>query len=419
MRILFLSNLYPPHAIGGYEIACASVVDALRARGHDVAVLTSWSHIVPALAEPDWVMRRFDMRSYVGHVPPDEALQRSNHHAATVSSLGNTMALLDALRQFRPDVVYVWNVVGVGGLGLLDAINLAGIPWVLHLMDRVPADLSMSTPPACRALYGADAAAPYAAARIVAMGQHLVDEIAMTSGITFRQGVDLVPGWADVSGAPPHEPYLRDGIARFVTAGFLGAHKGVDLILEASALLKAEGLRFHVTLFGAGEVAQYVARARALQLDDVVWFAGPRSQAALIDAYAGFDAFLFPTHQREPFGFAPVESAGCATPPIITAQCGAAERLVGEVHCLKIERDTASLAGAMRRVARGEVDLARLGRAGRRLVTTDLSFGRLLPRIEAILLEHARLPPRPMVAEAALPLMAFLKHNLSLRLAFG
>ncbi|TMC57253.1 MAG: glycosyl transferase family 1, partial [Chloroflexi bacterium] len=41
MRLLFLSNFYPPHHFGGYEELCAEVAEGLRARGHTVAVLTS------------------------------------------------------------------------------------------------------------------------------------------------------------------------------------------------------------------------------------------------------------------------------------------------------------------------------------------------------------------------------------------
>ena len=41
MRILVISNLYPPHGLGGYEERCKVCVDALRQRGHEVAVLTS------------------------------------------------------------------------------------------------------------------------------------------------------------------------------------------------------------------------------------------------------------------------------------------------------------------------------------------------------------------------------------------
>ena len=41
VRILVISNLYLPYHIGGYELVCADVVDALRERGHELRVLTS------------------------------------------------------------------------------------------------------------------------------------------------------------------------------------------------------------------------------------------------------------------------------------------------------------------------------------------------------------------------------------------
>ncbi len=40
-RLLFVSNYYPPHALGGYEMWCHEVATGLRARGHHVSVLTS------------------------------------------------------------------------------------------------------------------------------------------------------------------------------------------------------------------------------------------------------------------------------------------------------------------------------------------------------------------------------------------
>jgi glycogen(starch) synthase len=41
MRILVLTNLYPPAALGGYERMCRDVVERFRRRGHTVGVLTS------------------------------------------------------------------------------------------------------------------------------------------------------------------------------------------------------------------------------------------------------------------------------------------------------------------------------------------------------------------------------------------
>jgi hypothetical protein len=36
-----VTNLYPPHHIGGYELGCRDVVEKLRSRGHAMRVLTS------------------------------------------------------------------------------------------------------------------------------------------------------------------------------------------------------------------------------------------------------------------------------------------------------------------------------------------------------------------------------------------
>ena len=41
MRILFLSNYYPPYARGGYEQWCEEVAEELVQRGNEVCVLTS------------------------------------------------------------------------------------------------------------------------------------------------------------------------------------------------------------------------------------------------------------------------------------------------------------------------------------------------------------------------------------------
>ena len=41
MRVLALTNAFPPPAQGGYSEACADVMHGLAARGHQVRVLTS------------------------------------------------------------------------------------------------------------------------------------------------------------------------------------------------------------------------------------------------------------------------------------------------------------------------------------------------------------------------------------------
>lgn len=419
MRILFITNLYPPVVLGGYEIACANVAQAMAARGHDVRVLTTWSHLPLPADNPVWVRRDLDLHWYIPHKSRNAIVDERDLHSAVCSSYSNTLHLINSLRDFRPDIVYVWNLLGIGGVAMLDLLNQVGVPWVLHMMDRVPVDLVSNTPAHVLGLFNAQGAALYARARIISMSEHLLDEIKVLSGITFAQGADVVPGAVDLSARVPHDAYLRDGRARFVTAGAVSPHKGIDLILQASAKLKIEGLAFSVDIYGDGELPRYVDMARTLQVDDRVRFLGSRSQSELLRLYAEYDAFLFPTWEREPFGFAPVEAAGCGTPPIMTRNCGASERLVDGVHCLKIDRTVTDLADAMRRVASNRVDLARMGRAGHRLVATDLSLTRCLDRIELALSAHAQPWRYEAADDQSLSLLAFLKHNLSISLRFG
>jgi glycogen(starch) synthase len=55
VRLLVITDLYPPIAFGGYERTCAELVDGLRER-HEVTVLTSdlRRNAAPELA---WVRR--------------------------------------------------------------------------------------------------------------------------------------------------------------------------------------------------------------------------------------------------------------------------------------------------------------------------------------------------------------------------
>ncbi len=419
MRILFLNNLFPPLVIGGYEIACANVARALAGRGHDIRLLTTWSHLPLLADQPAWVDRSLDLQWFIPHLSPEPKVQERAIHASFCTIYPNTLRLLQVVREFRPDIVYVWNVAGIGGVALLDLLNQVKVPWAIHLMDRIPAELKAHVPPTILGLFNAQGAELYATARIISMSQHLVDEIEQVGHIGFPQGVDLIPGWADETDALPHEPYLRDGEARFVTAGTVRPHKGIDLILQASSALKMSGREFKVDIYGDGEIQRYVDMARTLQVDDRVSFKGSRRQPELLKLYAEYDCFLFPTWEREPFGFTPVEAAARGAIPIMTRKCGASERLVDGVHCLKIERNVEDLIEAMTMITDRHVDLEAMGQAGHRLGTSDLSFSHCLDRVEAVLRGHARDWQTALADDPKLPLLAFLKHNLSLALRFG
>ncbi len=104
LRILVLSNFYPPLVYGGMELSCQTVVEGLGQRGHIVQVLTSiygvWKPVrqdnVARLLIPEMDSRR--LRNAFGF------LWRKRVQS------GNRQILRNEIQRFDPDVVFVWGM---------------------------------------------------------------------------------------------------------------------------------------------------------------------------------------------------------------------------------------------------------------------------------------------------------------------
>ena len=405
MRILVISNLYPPAQIGGYEMGCRELAESLVARGHEVLVLTGAAPY-PDIDGPVAVHRGLNLAAYRDELVDGSWGAEAFH--GKVSQAANTRAMLAAIRRFAPDRVYLFNLVGLGGLGLLAALRTAGVPWGWHLMDRVPVDLVSGVPQSVLEIMGAEDGRLWQDGTMISMSQNLVDEVEARTGWSFATRPSLVPGWA-ASVAEGRRAYRDGGVTRFISAGTLSAVKGVDLIFEAAdALRRSDPVRpFTVDIFGRGESLRYAHLIHAAGLDGIVRLHGPRSRAELIQEYRQADAFLFPTWSREPFGFAPIEAASVGCVPVITADCGAAERLVDGVHAVKIIRSAEALTGAMCDIVEGRTDLERIGARARRICREELSLATAVTAVERILTQGGSWRPDERKLERAETLASF------------
>lgn len=412
MKILVVSNLYPPFQLGGYEAACKNTVEGLRSRGHTVHVLTTPSHHHGENG-PDYVHRTLTLRNF-------HSSQTNSHHGAmrcfefSLSNFTNTVVFGGLVEKFQPDCIYFWNLSGVGGIGLLDAANRLGTPWVFHLMDNVPADFIRGIGEAALSVFHAAHGEIYRSGTVIAMSHHLLGEIKHLTGVTFSSRAEIIPGWVDNDLPVTARQYREANITRFVSAGRMENEKGVALILEAAQRLVEDGQgNFQIDLYGPGNISHYLDRCKAVGLAGHVHFHGPKTQQELLQIFGNADAFLFPTLEREPFGFAPVEAASMGCVPIITATCGVAERLVNGVHCLKIERTVGALLQAMLDVMTGRIDLAMLGMGCQKITRQDLSFKSCLDQIERILASTASPYANRNIQQWRETCLALMKHNLA------
>src|SRR5437868_18532 len=107
MRILVISNFYPPHIIGGYEIGCRDIVEALRSRGHEVSVLTS-TYGVNCPEQTGQVYRWLET-DLSFKIAGDSADLPKIIRKESI----NQRAFNRLCQAFSPDVVYVWNATHI------------------------------------------------------------------------------------------------------------------------------------------------------------------------------------------------------------------------------------------------------------------------------------------------------------------
>lgn len=352
MKILVISNLYPPHGLGGYELICANMSRQLAAAGHQVRVLTS-DHGISDVREADdgGVVRALRIHGFFGHpwLPMRQlyALEAHNHRV-----------LERELRAYQPDVVYVWNMGGISK-SLLHRLQASGVPTAFYISDHwIAAALEQDvwlkwwnaepkalsgTARALISLAGGrawlDRQAPTAP-----IGQMRFDFISFCSAylrdLTAARGYpvghgDVIHSTVETARFQVKEDY--SGFARLLWVGRLVEDKDPITAVRAVAAARRCGLvGLSLELIGHGEPG-YLARLQSeierLQLASCVRI---RSVAAeqMSGLYHQYDALLFTSNWGEPFALTPLEAMASGLPVISTTDGGQVELARHGENCL-------------------------------------------------------------------------------------
>jgi glycogen synthase len=363
-RVLTVTNWYPPHHYGGYELSCFDVMTRLAERGHEVRILCS-DERVPGAAAPDpshepLVHRDLQLylREGVLYQPPMRerlAIERHNH-----------FALERHLGEHQPDVVSVWHM-GALSLGLLRRLADRGIPTVHAVCDdwltygqqldgwsrpfagnplrrMVGRVVEASTGvPTGLADPGTAAAFCFVSEstrrRSIAHGPWTCPRSTVVySGIDRNE----FPATVQVPERPPGW--------RLLFTGRFDSRKGIETALRALEFLPQEATLACYGRGGSDERTRLAKLAAELGVTDRVTF-GTLDRDQLGPRYLAADVFVFPSEWEEPFGLVPVEAMACGTPVVATGTGGSGEFLRDGYNCLLFQlADPRALAAAVRRL---------------------------------------------------------------------
>lgn len=438
MRVLFVSNLYPPNVVGGYERLCFEVASAFAARGHEVWVLAS-DHGGGSAEYPGQTIRR-TLRLLAGEGIYDpfqgDAAARDDVNRA------NLDALRDAVSEARPDAVFAWNLffldrsflAALGGCGRPVAVMLTD-NWLLsmerpeylahffrdHVFGPVPFPPAPTAPPTqpappagirqrLRSLLrpaprpgagGAEAPSPpplrfpFAAV----FGAAFVRDMYADAGVTFERSRVVHNGVRQEerpdAAFRDRARLVRDGELRLLFAGRLVDLKGAHDAVAALPLIRPEeaGVRdVRLTLLGDARDAAYAERLRrevaASGCADRIEIRPPVAEDALFHLFQQHDIYVFPS-LYEPFSLTLIHALACGIPTAASRAGGNVEIVRDAESGVLFEKgDPASLARAVLSLARDPALRAGVS-AGGRAAAARFTFEAMVDGMEAFLQEQA------------------------------
>lgn len=381
MKILAISNYYPPEAKGGYEKALKLLLDGLVASGDEVTVLAG-----TGVPEEDRLLFPYPLH---GREKPGV---RARVFAAW-RSVENARLAIERVRRDRPDVCLAANILELSRLPV-EAIHNEGVPVVRFLSD-------------------ADLVEPYRAAwsrseRALSSLLHLRNDaavrmlrLARTPAASTSRFIERTFNAASLLG--PARVIVRPSVVTqdrpravlpgrtILSTSGLREEKGVFDLVEAFATVapRCPEARLVLTGHATPEIASLIAeQLRESAIADRIRLAGLLDEPELDRLHAECAIFVMPSRMREAVSLSTAEAMASGNAVVSTALGGNGEILRDGENALVVPPgDAAALASALERLLADDELQRRLAEEG--VATARLEHDRdiMVSRLRAFLIE--------------------------------
>lgn len=383
MKILFVTNVFPPEMRGGAERLVEALAHAAARAGHEVHVLTTTGRRVRGVETSlcnGITVHRFHPRLPY-HLLDDTHQPLSRRIVWHLQDLFLPMAheVVRAVNAINPNVIFSHNLRGMG-LSLTRTLHRAHVPWAHTLHDvqlLVPSGLQWAVRAhgMARLWQSPAITRPYvwcmrrvfrkpdvvmSPTTYLADAHHLAGLFLSSRTVVLQNPLARIP---TAQRTQTHDPF------RLLFVGQLEPHKGVEIMIEALSYLN---ISVAVTVIGEGS-RKDDAMERALMLSDrvAVSFQGAIPHDKVLRMMTQHDALVFPSLVVEncPGVLLEARSVGL---PIIASDVGGVRELV-DASALVLPGEPRALAQKIWQYAKRGVRLS-----PQKALDADAYFARLM-----------------------------------------
>jgi glycogen(starch) synthase len=398
MRILVISNLYPPYHTSGYELGCQDIVESLKAREHQIKVLTSTYGLGYTKIEAH--IHRELMGNTKGSI---------GWTAVFLKECVNQTVFKRTCRDFQPDVIFFFNLTHISAsiallaqeMGLSTCHYFAN-NWFItlekdHWYQLWPKEgkryriLRLLT----RHYKLIPPTQPLNPAQSIFANRYLKD-IAVQLGKSSPDA-SVVPWGIDTSRFPYKEQKGQKS-CRLLYVGQIKPHKGLENVIKALELLNLEYGYHDLSMTFAGDEKSsphYVTHLRNLAntvgVRNSIHFNGLTSRDDMTGLYHSHDILVSPSSCEASSNIALLEAMSSGTAVVSTVTGGNRDILEAEINALVFAKENPwSCAEQINRFLKDPKRMNSIRTNARNTVEKNFHIERSAQSIERILEEAFR-----------------------------
>ena len=370
MRILMLTDYFPPHSGGGVEVVVDQLSHGMVERGHQVSVLT--------LRTRGGKRREATGNLTISRLPAIDLTGLIG--VQLVVSLHAIPALISELRTFKPDLIHVHNLFfrNSEAAAVIARFNSTPLLLTMHLGDMGGGFTAVK---ALTTLYEKTVGRCIvrSADRITGVSAAVASHAGVLGASSSL--VQVIPNGVDTSIFYPSESV--PDTPTVLAVGRLVPNKGMDTLIKAVPEVLARVQEAKFVIAGAGPMDSSLRKlTESLGVGDSVEFLGHRSDVP--DLLRGATVFARPS-TLEGMPLTVLEAMATGLPVIATRVGGTPELITdGENGFLIPVGDSHALAEAILDVLSAPERSSRMGQRNLQIVQIEYTWERVINRTEAL-----------------------------------